>query len=208
MNTTVKQVWEALCFRYTADAALVAQLWEELEKAYTAKGRYYHTLDHLAYMLELATRYKPDSEQLDLLLFALFYHDVVYSPTRSDNEEKSADLAEKQLSKLELPAAAITFIKDMILATKAHQQHSDTTINFLLDLDLAILGADPQRYDAYSRAVRKEYGIYPDLMYKPGRRKVLQHFLAQPSVYKTPIFQQAFEAQARQNLERELVSYT
>jgi predicted metal-dependent HD superfamily phosphohydrolase len=153
-------------------------------------------------------RYKPDSEQQDLLLFALFYHDVIYSPSRSDNEEKSAEAAEKRLAKLELPAAAIAFVKDMILATKAHQQHSNPTINFLLDLDLAILGADPQRYDAYSQAVRKEYSNYPDLLYKPGRRKVLQHFLAQPSIYKTPVFQQAFEAQARQNLERELVSYT
>jgi predicted metal-dependent HD superfamily phosphohydrolase len=208
MNSTAKQVWEALCSRYTADAALVSQLWEELEKAYAAKGRYYHTLDHLAYMLELATRYKQASEQQDLLLFAIFYHDMVYSPSRSDNEEKSAELAEKRLSKLELPAADIAFVKDMILATKAHQPHSDTTINFLLDLDLAILGADNQRYDAYSQAVRKEYRIYPDLMYKPGRRKVLQHFLAQPSIYKTPVIQQAFEAQARQNLQRELLRYT
>ncbi|MFD2247805.1 hypothetical protein [Pontibacter ruber] len=207
MPVNVKQEWEALCSKYTSDLAIVRQLWEELAQAYTSTGRHYHTLEHLAYMLELAAEYNDDSQQHDLLLFAIFYHDVVYSSTRSDNEEKSAELSEKRLTKIGcLPSEDIVLVKEMILATKAHQLHSETIINLLLDLDLAILGAVKAQYDAYSQNVRKEYSIYPDLIYKPGRRKVLQHFLQQSHIYKTPAFQQQFEEQARQNLLRELES--
>ena len=200
----VKTAWKKLCSRYSADVALVAQLWEELEQAYTSKGHHYHTLVHLAYMLELAKKYGKKGERYNLLLFAIFYHDIVYSATQSDNEEKSAAIAGKRLAGLGLAPVDVAFVKEMILATKAHQQQSDDSINLLLDLDLAILGAHEERYDAYSQAVRQEYSLYPDLIYKPGRTKVLQHFLNQPSIYKTSLFKQNFEAQARQNLQREL----
>ncbi|SIR41098.1 HD domain-containing protein [Pontibacter lucknowensis] len=208
MEDYVKSAWEALCRRYTTDEALIRQLWDELEKAYTAKDRHYHNLEHIAYMLELADRYKQESPQQDLLRFAIFYHDIVYKATRSDNEEQSAALAEERLHRLGIPEVDILQVKEMIIATKSHQTHKNELINLLLDLDLAILGADQERYDRYSQGVRKEYSIYPDLIYKPGRRKVLQHFLAQEHIYKTPELQEAFEDKARENLQRELALYS
>ncbi|MBF8964517.1 hypothetical protein I0P70_14785 [Pontibacter sp. FD36] len=204
MKDLVKSAWEALCRRYSSDEELIRQLWDELEKGYTAKDRHYHNLAHIAYMLELADRYKQEPQQQDLLLFAIFYHDIVYKATRSDNEEQSAVIAAQRLHLLGIPEADILHVKEMIIATKAHQTNADYQTNLLLDLDLAILGADQERYDRYSEGVRKEYSIYPDLIYKPGRRKVLQHFLAQPHIYKTPAFQEAFEEKARANLQREL----
>lgn len=208
MEANLKQQWELLCAGYSSDRALISQLWDEIEKGYTSKGRHYHTLNHLAYMLILEARHKPASNQQNLLLFAIFYHDIVYSPSRSDNEEKSAAIAEKRLRQLGLPASDIAYVREMIMATKSHQAHPDALINFLVDLDLAVLGADSTSYDAYSQAVRKEYSIYPDLLYKHGRKKVLQHFLAQPNIYKTPLFQQEFEDKARYNLQQELKRYT
>jgi predicted metal-dependent HD superfamily phosphohydrolase len=208
METFAKSEWEVLCLKYTSDGELIKQLWHELAKAYTAKNRHYHTLDHIAHMLQLAIPYKQSEKQYDLLLFAIFYHDAVYSATRSDNEAQSAALAEKRLISLGLPEADIAFVKEMIVATKAHQQHTEPIINLLLDLDLAILGADREKYKAYTRAIRKEYSIYPDLLYKPGRKKVLQHFLQQPAIYKTIAFRQAYEERSRLNLQWELDSYT
>ncbi|GAB3200112.1 putative metal-dependent HD superfamily phosphohydrolase [Pontibacter aydingkolensis] len=204
MAENLKQQWETLCGKYTTDTTLVNNLWEELEKAYTSKSRHYHNLDHLAYMLELAEKYKHDAIKYESLQFAIFYHDIFYSPTRSDNEEKSAELAAKKLAKIGLNTNDIASIKEMIVATKAHQEHPDVTTNFLLDLDLAILGAGWQKYNVYRQAVRKEYSIYPDLVYKPGRRKVLQHFLSQQHIYKTPFFRERLELQARENLRMEL----
>ncbi|MDO6391211.1 hypothetical protein Q4E40_13815 [Pontibacter sp. BT731] len=207
MEDFVKSEWDTLCLRYSSDGELIQQLWHELEKAYTARNRHYHNLDHIAYMLELADRYKVESTEFDLLLFAIFYHDIVYKSSHSDNEEQSAVMAEARLRRLGIPESDISMVKEMIIATKAHQEHTNGLINLLLDLDLAILGADKERYDRYSLGVRKEYSIYPELIYKPGRRKVLQHFLSQDQIYKTPAFQKEFEENAEANLQRELERY-
>jgi predicted metal-dependent HD superfamily phosphohydrolase len=43
-------------------------------------------------------------------------------------------------------------------------------------------------------------------MYKPGRKKVLHHFLAFPEIYKTPEFKEKYELQARKNLAMEAES--
>lgn len=204
MEDFVKYEWETVCHRYTSDQELIQQLWQELAKAYTAQDRHYHHLDHIAYMLELAGRYTVESRQSDLLLFSIFYHDIVYKASRSDNEAQSAAIAEARLHKLGIPEADILKVKEMILATKTHQASEDHLTNLLLDLDLAILGSDEARYDRYKQGVRKEYSTYPDLVYKPGRKKVLQHFLSQNMIYKTAAFQEEFESSARANLKREL----
>ena len=46
--------------------------------------------------------------------------------------------------------------------------------------------------------------MYPDMMYKPGRKKLLEHFLAMPHIFKTAFFRERLEVQARENLMREL----
>ncbi|MEJ8803819.1 HD domain-containing protein [Pontibacter sp. H249] len=204
MVKELKQNWDTLCSKYTADAYLTENLWQELEQAYTSEGRYYHNLNHLAYMLELAEKYKHESIKYDLLQFAIFYHDIVYTPTQTDNEEKSAQLAEEQLHQISLPEDEIAQVKSMILSTKNHQQNNNITTDFLLDLDLAILGAGWQKYNVYRQAIRKEYSMYSDATYQTGRQSILQRFLAQPYIFKTPFFRERLELQARENLRMEL----
>ena len=204
MSPSLKHQWETLCSKYTSDSVLVNRLWQELEQAYTSENRHYHNLDHLTYMLELAAKYKQEGVNGELLQFAIFYHDIVYVPTHSDNEEQSAELAVKRLNDLKMPAPAIALVQEMIIATKSHKDSTNTTTNFLLDLDLAILGAGWQKYNVYRQAVRKEYSMYPDAVYQHGRKNVLQRFLAQPIIFKTPLFREKLELQARENLRMEL----
>lgn len=73
-----------------------------------------------------------------------------------------------------------------------------------IDADLSILGADWETYFSYMQKIRREYAVYPDLLYKPGRRKVIEHFLSMPVIFKTDIFRRRFEAQAQDNLKQEL----
>jgi len=56
----------------------------------------------------------------------------------------------------------------------------------------------------YYKNARKEYAIFPDFVYKPGRKKVLLHFLAMERIFKTDYFFHKFEMQAKQNLQKEL----
>lgn len=97
-------------------------------------------------------------------------------------------------------------IYEQILATKSHKKSDDEDTNFLLDADLSILGKSPQVYLEYTKQIRKEYSIYPDFLYKPGRKKVLQHFLALENIFKTEYFKNKYESQARENIEFELRS--
>lgn len=75
-----------------------------------------------------------------------------------------------------------------IMATKGHQLSADPDTNFFTDADLAILGQDEATYLNYRSAIRKEYRVYPDFLYKPGRRKVLPYFLGLPRIFKTEYF--------------------
>jgi predicted metal-dependent HD superfamily phosphohydrolase len=90
------------------------------------------------------------------------------------------------------------------LATKHHQLSADEDVNYFTDADLSILGQDWGTYLDYAKKIRKEYRLYPDLAYKPGRKKVLQHFFEMESIFKTSGFRERYEAAARRNLQQEL----
>lgn len=92
----------------------------------------------------------------------------------------------------------------IINATKKHDVHTDADINYFTDADLAILGSAENDYKTYFLKIRKEYRWYPDLVYNPGRKRVLQHFLSMERIFKTEYFFNKFESQARKNLGMEL----
>ena len=111
-----------------------------------------------------------------------------------------------RLSPLGFPPEVIARVAGHVRATKLHDHSSDPDTDLFTDADLGVLGSDPERYSAYADAIRKEYRRYPDLLYRPGRRKVLQHFLDMPRIFKTNVFHERYEEQARRNLEMELAA--
>ena len=134
----------------------------------------------------------------------LFYHDIIYQVFRKDNEEQSAAFAKKVLADLGVAPERVERCVRHIQATKQHHWSDDPDCNYLLDMDLGILGSERERYELYTQQIRKEYRIFPDLLYKPGRKKVIDHFLGLDSIYKTEYFRALFEKQARNNLKWEL----
>jgi predicted metal-dependent HD superfamily phosphohydrolase len=202
--STLKETFVELIACYKDDDQLTNELWNEIEGSYSNKKRHYHTLDHLDNLLRQLTEVKNDIKEWNTILFSLYYHDVVYNPLKSDNEERSADLAEKKMLQLSVPKLIIENCKAQILATKKHNINQDSDVNFFTDADLSILGSEWHVYSIYFKQVRKEYSIYPDLIYKPGRKKVLHHFLQMERIFKTDYFSSRFELQAKQNLQQEL----
>ncbi|MBL0912960.1 MAG: hypothetical protein IBJ09_11365 [Bacteroidia bacterium] len=197
-------IYTKLLERYTDDPMRIRNFSSELLEAYTAADRHYHTLQHLQQMLNVLEPVKEWFSDPDTLLFALFYHDIVYKVSRKDNEEKSAELARERLSALAYPSTGMERCRQMILATKGHTASGDTDIDLFTDADLSILGSSPEQYRTYAAQVRREYAIYPDPVYGPGRKKVLQHFLEMPFIFKTLYFRTAYESRARQNIQQEL----
>ncbi len=204
----MKELFFSIASKYTTDASVLAPLWQELEKHYSQKKRHYHTLTHIENLLRLAEENRGAVEDWDVFVFAIFYHDVVYRVLKSDNEEKSAALAERRLTQLEISKARIARCSALILATKTHELSTNSDCNLLLDLDLSVLGASWERYEEYAAQIRREYAIYPDFLYKPGRKKVLERFLERDFIFKTPAFRAKFESQARGNLHMEISRLT
>jgi len=197
-------IFKQLLQSYTSNEQEVQLLWSEVEVSHSAPHRYYHTLTHLEHMHQQLVPCKNWIDDWDTILFSLFYHDIIYDPLQSDNEEQSAALAVQRLQALSYPELKIARCQEQILATNKHKQQADTDANYFIDADLSVLGSNWNTYAQYAANVRKEYAVYPDSVYKPGRYQVLQHFLQMERIYKTPYFLECFEIQARQNLRREL----
>ncbi|MXN90776.1 hypothetical protein GR160_06015 [Flavobacterium sp. Sd200] len=161
-------------------------------------------LQNMCYELQIV---KPLIADHDTVMFALFYHDIVYKATAKNNEEKSAEKAIEVLNFLNYPEEKKLLCAQHILATKSHDTSSNADTNFLLDADMSIPGKPWPEYEAYFKAVCKEYAIYPDFLYNPGRRKVLHYFLSMDAIYKTPEFKDRYEKVARTNIEKELLLY-
>lgn len=200
----LKSIWYELTSRYTDSEKLIAELWAEIKKNYSNKKRHYHNLKHLEYTLDKAYAYKDNLNDLDTVLFSLFYHDLIYNAKGQDNEQNSAEMARDRLTRLGVPSDKIVNCVYQIMATKDHKKSSDNDTNYVLDFDLAILGDSPENYLDYTQNIRKEYAIYPDFLYKKKRKKVLQHFLDKERIYNTAVFLENFEQQARANLKAEL----
>ena len=175
-------------------------IWRELLAAWSEPHRTYHNLDHLLSCLAEWRRGRDGSEADAQVLLALLFHDAIYDPQASDNEERSADWAERAGAELGLPVAARAAISRMILATEAHGRAADEATRRLLDIDLSVLGADPARFAAYDAGIRQEYRHLADEAYRQGRTRVLQSFLGREPIYLTASFRERHEVAARRNL--------
>ena len=200
----LKEIFSNLLINYTTNSSLINELWDEVEKNYSGKKRHYHTLLHLENLLTKLTEVKSEIQHWEAILFTLFYHDIIYTALKSDNEENSALLAEKRMQQLSVSNDIIERCKNQILATKSHSKSTDSDTNYFTDADLSVLGQPWEIYSLYYKNVRKEYAIYPDFIYNPGRKKVIQHFLSMNSIYKTDYFYNQFEKVAKENLMKEL----
>jgi predicted metal-dependent HD superfamily phosphohydrolase len=202
--SNLKEIFSNLLINYTTNSSLINELWDEVEKNYSGKKRHYHTLQHLENLLITLTEVKSEIQNWESILFTLFYHDIIYTALKSDNEENSALLAEKRMQQLSVSNDIIERCKNQILATKSHSKSTDSDTNYFTDADLSVLGQPWEIYSLYYKNVRKEYAIYPDFIYNPGRKKVIQHFLSMNSIFKTDYFYNQFEKVAKENLMKEL----
>lgn len=182
---------------------------QELSALYRAETRHYHNLAHIEAMLVLAGDYRGVLGDPEGVEAAIWFHDAIYDSKAKDNEARSAALAEKKLAG-RVDAERLGRITAMILATATHQlpQVGDATAmrdaSLFLDMDLSILGAAPDAFDAYERAIRREYDWVEEPMWRAGRGTVLKSFLTRQHIFHTEEFRQRFEEQARLNMARSL----
>jgi len=197
--------WIALATRFSSKSAI--KFLDEIVHAYSRSKRHYHNTDHITALLELSYQYEHKLVSKAVVDFAIYYHDIVYKVPGSDNEHKSAVLAASRLKQMQVPDEMIGEVCAFIEATKSHdlvQVHNKTDLEYFLDFDMSILGAEWGDYLTYISRIRKEYALYPDLVYNPARKKFLNSTLNKPQIFLTEEFKERFEDNARRNMEREL----
>ena len=188
---------------YASELNLVDGLWSDIVNRYTTPSRHYHTLIHLDHMMTELLEVKNKIFDWNLVVFAVAYHDIIYDVLKNDNEAESAAYAARALSNI-LENSQIEKCRQLIIATKLHDLSPEPDVNYFTDADLAILGSDTKNYFIYSSQIRKEYAIFPDIIYSQGRKKVLKHFLQMDRIYKTDYFFNRYERKARINMELEM----
>jgi predicted metal-dependent HD superfamily phosphohydrolase len=197
--------WHALTAPLLPDAARREAELAQLTAAYDAPERHYHTLQHIGNLLNrVEAAALQDAVVVEL---AVWFHDAVYNALRSDNEAKSAEWALRFLQETSLEPARRERVADLIRRTADHtlpQPPDDADLLLFLDADLSILGAPEAAYWDYAHQVRREYRLVPDLLYRPGRRKVLAKMLAAPVLFRTPALHAELDATARRNLQAEI----
>ncbi len=137
---------------------------------------------------------------------ALWYHDAVYDPRADDNESRSAALAVSRLHAAGVATERVARIERMILATAHQDRPFDGDAALVLDIDLAVLGADARTFDDYERAVRREYAFVPEAEFRAARQAVLVALLGRPAIYASASFRKRWEAPARANLSRSIAA--
>ncbi|MGW7357742.1 HD domain-containing protein [Streptomyces sp. NPDC054802] len=178
---------------------------ENLLARWAEPQRRYHTTDHLVAVLDRIDELEQYADDPALVRLAAWFHDAVYLPDRSENEERSARLAERALPEAGVGARATAEVARLVRLTVTHDPDpADRNGQVLCDADLAVLAADPQAYAAYAAAVRDEYAFVPDEAFRDGRAGVLRHLLGLPKLFRTPHGQREWEQRARHNLTVEL----
>jgi predicted metal-dependent HD superfamily phosphohydrolase len=190
----------------TATAAVTAT-GAELHDRWQEPHRHYHTVDHLVAMLSIVDAHADEADDPQAVRLAAWFHDAVYDPRRTDNEELSAQLTERALPALGVDARQVGEVARLVRLTASHDpaagDHNGALLN---DADLAILASPAPEYRAYVRAVRAEYAHITDDAFNAGRAAVLQLLLDLPALFRVPALATRWEESARRNMAAELAS--
>jgi predicted metal-dependent HD superfamily phosphohydrolase len=162
------------------------QMGASLLARYAEPHRHYHTAEHLARMLRTIDELAADHD-LFLVRLAGWFHDAVYAipPGQLPNEEASARLALRELSRAGLEQEDLTQVARLVRLTATHQPGSrDPEGELLCDADLAILAAAPEEYANYVAAIRAEYARVPEPEFVAGRLELVAR-LAEGEIFRT-----------------------
>ncbi|WP_371480033.1 hypothetical protein [Kitasatospora sp. NBC_00315] len=203
-SESLPERWSALLHRCGASVD-PEPYGRDLLKRWAEPQRRYHATEHLRAVLDHVDALAEHAGDPDTVRLAAWFHDAVYRPDRSENEERSAALAVRALTEAGLSRERVAEVARLVRLTVTHRpEPGDRDGEVLCDADLAVLGGPPEAYAAYAAAVREEYAFVPEEDFRAGRAAILRQLLALPALYRTPTALDRFDAAARANLAAEL----
>ena len=175
--------------------------YQKLVSSYSEKHRFYHTAAHIEDCLR---HFDSNIERLEFpesVEIAIWFHDAVYRPFSKTNELDSANWAVEFLTSVNLAEEIKTRVYRLILATRHNGKVNTKDESVLVDLDLAVLGSDPDTYTRFEDNIRKEYKYVPGFVFRKKRANLLSAFLNREAIYSNENFRDLYETNARKNLE-------
>ena len=155
--------WNIKC-----DVNTLLAMWNESHRAY-------HTLNHLNDLIDQINENKSkySEKQYEKLIITALFHDCIYDPMKSDNEEKSAQFFETCC--VDKENSDVKEIKQMILDTKTHQSTTPLSESFNR-FDMSIVERDFDQLLEWEKGISEEYKSFGE-SYKEGRLKFLESIL-------------------------------
>jgi predicted metal-dependent HD superfamily phosphohydrolase len=196
--------WIELWSRLGAQGSGIS-IFTHLNSAYAEPTRFYHTAQHIRDCLAQLDLTRDLARHPDEVEVAIWFHDAVYLPGASDNEDRSARLAQTALLACAVPLEASRRVAKLVLATQHLTLPQEPDTQLLCDIDLSILGREPAAFAEFERQIRQEYAWVPEAIYRSSRSEILAGFLRRSAIYQTDHFRDRYEASARANLEGALV---
>ena len=173
----------------------------QLRAAYAEPHRAYHGARHIGACLRLLDdpAVKALATRLDEVEAAIWFHDAIYDPRATDNEERSAQMAEARLGDAGVAPEVVARIASYVRATKHHSADSPDG-DLVIDVDLSILGEAPHVFTRFEDEIRREYAWVEEAAYAAGRAAVLLRFDEREHIYRSPLFRDRYESNARKNI--------
>jgi predicted metal-dependent HD superfamily phosphohydrolase len=155
--------------KINADIKMILDMWNE-------SHRHYHNLDHLNDLIDQIdedyNNGKFDERFQEKLILTALFHDIIYEPTRQDNEERSAQFFEGLCQDKN---DIIKEVKQAILDTKKHESNDKLSETFNR-YDMNIVERDFDSLLRWEDGIREEYKSFGE-QYKTGRLQFLESLL-------------------------------
>jgi predicted metal-dependent HD superfamily phosphohydrolase len=153
---------------------------------------------HCLSQFDLASEFM---EEPDAVEMALWFHDAIYDPKKSDNEEKSAEL----FRGLAGGRADLRFthkVINLIINTTHREWPYSQDGQLTVDIDLSSLGLPWEVFKNNSRAIRNEYAHLSDKKFAHQQDRFFKSLLSRSSVFASAYFKERYESVARNNIKR------
>jgi predicted metal-dependent HD superfamily phosphohydrolase len=190
------------------DSARLRDLFVDIVARYAEPHRFYHTGQHLAECFERWSELREQADHPAEVEAALWFHDAIYDTHSDSNEARSADLALDAALGLGVDASAAQRIHVLIMSTRHATIPVGHDTQLMVDTDLAILGAEPERFFEYEGQVRQEYAWVAENVFRARRAGILRGFLERPFIFSTDLFRARYERRARENISQSLEALT
>lgn len=171
---------------------------------YNEDHRKFHNWGHIEYGLNIFNLLKTGSTEQKI---AWLFHDIIYDPTKKDNEANSAIFAVDMITKNgDSKNINLDLVSIIINDTANHiPTHKDSAL--VLDIDMSSLAINDYKEFVISRIeAAKEYAFYGKEAVIAGTKSFIADTLSHERIFNTNEFK-PMEEIARKNLSLYLVEF-